>query len=46
MVFQSDVDLPPELRYLCPDVPVFKRPVSARLLVERLAELIRPEDWE
>jgi DNA-binding NarL/FixJ family response regulator len=46
MVFQSDADLPPELQSLCPDVPVFKRPVSARLLVERLSELIRPQDWE
>ena len=46
MVFQSDADLPLELQSLCPDVPVFKRPVSARLLVERLAELIRPQDWE
>ena len=46
MVFQSDADLPPDLQSLCPDVPVFKRPVSARLLVERLAELIRPQDRE
>jgi hypothetical protein len=46
MVFQSEADLPPGLRHLCPDVPVYKRPVSARLLVEKFAQLIRPEDWE
>jgi hypothetical protein len=45
MVFQSELDLPPNLQQLCPDVPFYKRPAPPRLLVEKLAQLIRPEDW-
>ena len=45
MVFQSELDLPPDLQQLCPDVPFYKRPAPPRLLVEKLAQLIRPEDW-
>ena len=42
MVFQSELDLPPNLQQLCPDVPFYKRPAPPRLLVEKLAQLIRP----
>ena len=45
MVFQSASDPPPQLRRLCPDAAFFKRPAAPRLLVDKLAELIRPQDW-
>jgi CheY-like chemotaxis protein len=46
MVFQSGFDLPLRLEELCPDVPFYKTPAPARLIVEKLAQMIRPEDWE
>ncbi len=46
IVFQSGFDLPLRLEELCPDVPFYKKPAPARLILEKLAQLIRPEDWE
>jgi two-component system, response regulator PdtaR len=40
MVFQSDVDLPPDLRHRCPDAVHSKKPVAAQLLLTKIAELI------
>jgi CheY-like chemotaxis protein len=40
MVFQSGVNLPPDLRDLCPDAIYYKKPVSAQLLLGKIAELI------
>jgi hypothetical protein len=45
LLFQSEFDLPPDLQQLCPDVPFYKGPAPPRLLVDKLAQLIRPEDW-
>jgi DNA-binding NarL/FixJ family response regulator len=41
MVFQSGVQLPSNLRRQCPDVVLYKKPASAQLLLEKLAELIK-----
>jgi CheY-like chemotaxis protein len=40
VVFQSGVNLPPDLRRQCPDVAHYKKPVSAQLLLEKIVELI------
>ncbi len=40
MVFQSGAQLPSDLRQQCPDVVFYKKPASAYLLLEKLAELI------
>jgi CheY-like chemotaxis protein len=40
MVFQSGVNLPPDLQSQCPDVVYYKKPVSAQLLLKKLAELV------
>jgi DNA-binding response OmpR family regulator len=45
MVVQSEFDLPLGLQHLCPDVPFYKKPASPRLLLAKLAQLIRPADW-
>lgn len=45
MVFQSEFDLPLGLQHLCPDVPFYKKSASPRLLLAKLAQLIRPADW-
>jgi CheY-like chemotaxis protein len=44
MVFQSGVQLPSDLRRQCADVVFYKKPASAQLLLEKLAELIKPLD--
>jgi DNA-binding NarL/FixJ family response regulator len=41
MVFQSGVQLPPDLSRQCPDVVFYKKPASMQLLLETLAELTR-----
>jgi DNA-binding NarL/FixJ family response regulator len=41
MVFQSGVDLPPELKRKCPDAAVYRKPAAAPLLVAELTKLIR-----
>jgi DNA-binding response OmpR family regulator len=41
IVFQSGVNLPPELQRRCPDVIFYKKPASASLLLAKIAELIR-----
>jgi CheY-like chemotaxis protein len=40
MVFQSGVDLPPDLQSQCPDAVHYKKPVSARLLLKKIVEII------
>jgi CheY-like chemotaxis protein len=40
MIFQSGVDLPSNLRDQCPGAVHYKKPVAARLLIGKLAELI------
>jgi CheY-like chemotaxis protein len=40
MVFQSGVNLPPGLQRQCPDAVHYKKPVSARLLIKKIVELI------
>jgi CheY-like chemotaxis protein len=40
MVFQSGVHIPADLRHQCPDVVHYKKPVSAELLLKKIAELI------
>jgi len=40
MVFQSSVSLPPDLRRQCPDIAHFRKPASAKLLIEKIAELV------
>lgn len=40
MVFQSGVHLPSDLRHQCPDAVHYKKPVSAELLLKKIAELI------
>jgi CheY-like chemotaxis protein len=40
MIIQSGVALPADLRRQCPDVIHYRKPASARLLLEKLAELI------
>jgi hypothetical protein len=40
VVFQSGVNLPPELRRQCPGVAYYKKPVSTQLLLEKIVQLI------
>jgi CheY-like chemotaxis protein len=40
MVFQSGVNLPPDLRHQCPEAVYYKKPVAAQLLISKIAELI------
>jgi DNA-binding NtrC family response regulator len=40
MIVQSGVQLPSDLRRQCPDLAFYKKPASAHLLLEKLAELI------
>ena len=43
MIFQSGVNLPPDLRRQCPDAVCYKKPVAAQLLLSKIAELIDRE---
>ena len=43
MVFESGVNLPPDLRERCPDAVHLKKPVAAQLLLSKIAELIDRE---
>ncbi|MFZ0422786.1 MAG: response regulator [Xanthobacteraceae bacterium] len=40
MVFQSGVNPPPDLKRQCPDAVHYKKPVSAHLLLEKIAQLL------
>ena len=40
MVFQSGVNLPPDLRQQCPSAVHYKKPVPVQLLLSKIAELI------
>jgi CheY-like chemotaxis protein len=40
MVFQSGGNLPPDLRHQCPHAAHYKKPVTAELLLGKIAELI------
>jgi DNA-binding NarL/FixJ family response regulator len=41
IVVQSGVDLPADLRRECPDLVHYQKPVSSRLLIEKLAQLLK-----